>query len=116
MDYTVDFNRVYSQAEWDEANAQGDASIGNKSLFFVIRYSGEPVVDITPSTGANNLTTSDVSLAVIVTQKKIFQVPKGYGKLRLNQASSRLSTNVTDANQQTMDVEDNKGPVSDAFQ
>ncbi|QXP07695.1 MAG: putative capsid protein [Arizlama virus AZLM_757] len=115
VDYTVDFNRVFTQAEWDEANAQGDFTIGNKTLFFVIRYSGEPVVDITPTTGGNNLTTSDVSLAVITTQKKIFKVPKGYGKLRINQGSSRLSVNVSDSNQQTMDVEDNKGPIEDAF-
>lgn len=116
VDYTIDFNRVWTKEEADESVAAGDVCFANKTLYFVIRYSGEPVVDTTAATGGNNLTTADVSLAIVTTQKKIFKVPKGYGKLRINFGASGLSSGTTDPNQQTMDVEDNKGPVEDALQ
>lgn len=115
VDYTVDFNRVYSQMEVNESLFFGHQTFANKTLYFVLRYSGEPVVDITPASGGNNITTADVSICAVVSQKKIFRVPKGMGKLRINYGASRLSSNVTDANQQTMDVEDNKDAVKDAF-
>ena len=115
IDYKVDFNRVYTRGEWDELQDASLKSISNKSLYFVLRYIAEPVVDATPNTGGNNITTGDVSLAVTVMQKKIFRVPRDYSKYRANVTLSGLAANVVDANQKTMDVEDQVGPVGDAF-
>lgn len=113
IDYIVDFNRVYTKMEAAEAQAQGDFAYGNKTVYFVIRYSGEPVVDSTID-AAKRVTTADVSVVSVVTQKKIFQVPIEYAKNRLNYGASSIAWNVTDANQKTINVEDNVDIVQDS--
>lgn len=115
LDYKIDFNRVYTRGEWDELNDAALKSNSNKTLYFVLRFHSEPVVDATPDTAGNNITIGDVSLGVTVTQKKIFRVPRDYSKYRANASVSGLSANVIDANEKTMNTNDQVASVQDAI-